>query len=497
MLNGNLRSDPLPFVLTQLGASRKSGILTLWRGELKKQVCLVQGLIRSAASNLSSERLGEFLLREGLADAGVLERAESTLAPGTRLGAVLLRMEAIGTEELRSAVRRHIVDILLPCFDWTEGSFKFIDGVPDIAGEIRVEMAVLELLLERARRRENRALLSRLGSNRDALLRRTAGAEQEIAAVSLTPLETFILSRAQGTVSIEEILSQSGEQQEATLRALHALIEAGLVDVVFQEMAAAAAVRGERAPAAFKSELISASEEGRARHYLELCAKSEGADHYQLLGVPRGANEEEVRRAYYQLARELHPDRFTSPALSGIRGNMEAHFARITEAYNTLGQAASREKYDLKDQPETSDTAPPVSEAARNKELGRRNFLRGRSLVEQGKLSDALKFLQNAVGLDSSRPEYLLLLGTLQARHPRLKNEALASLIRAARLDPTNPLAHIELGRLQRRLGNNEESEKCFRGALRCDPDNVAAREQLGVGKAGRLRGLFGRGNQQ
>ena len=176
---------------------------------------------------------------------------------------------------------------------------------------------------------------------------------------------------------------------------------------------------------------------------------------------------------------------------------MEAHFARITEAYNTLGQAASREKYDLKDQPETSDTAPPVSEAARNKELGRRNFLRGRSLVEQGKLSDALRFLQNAVGLDSSRPEYLLLLGTLQARHPRLKNEALASLIRAARLDPTNPLAHIELGRLQRRLGNNEESEKCFREALRCDPDNVAAREELGVGKAGRLRGLFGRGNQQ
>jgi site-specific recombinase XerC len=36
----------------------------------------------------------------------------------------------------------------------------------------------------------------------------------------------------------------------------------------------------------------------------------EGANLYQLLGLPETADAAEIRRAYYQLARDLHPDRF-------------------------------------------------------------------------------------------------------------------------------------------------------------------------------------------
>jgi curved DNA-binding protein len=31
-------------------------------------------------------------------------------------------------------------------------------------------------------------------------------------------------------------------------------------------------------------------------------------DHYDALGVPRGASEEDIRRAYRRLARQYHPD---------------------------------------------------------------------------------------------------------------------------------------------------------------------------------------------
>ncbi len=63
-------------------------------------------------------------------------------------------------------------------------------------------------------------------------------------------------------------------------------------------------------------------------------------DYYDILGVSRGANDEEIRKAYRRLAKEFHPDR--NP------GDKEAErkFKTIQEAYEVLSDREKRSQYD-------------------------------------------------------------------------------------------------------------------------------------------------------
>lgn len=63
-------------------------------------------------------------------------------------------------------------------------------------------------------------------------------------------------------------------------------------------------------------------------------------DYYDILGIKRGASQEEIKRAYRRLARKYHPD------LNPGDKSAEQKFKEINEAYEVLGDPKKRAEYD-------------------------------------------------------------------------------------------------------------------------------------------------------
>ncbi|KAJ1264481.1 hypothetical protein BS78_08G003800 [Paspalum vaginatum] len=79
---------------------------------------------------------------------------------------------------------------------------------------------------------------------------------------------------------------------------------------------------------------------GRSFHATGRCCSIE-KDYYEILGVPKDASQEDIKKAFHSLAKKYHPDT--------NRGNTAAKrkFQEIRDAYETLRDPSKREQYDM------------------------------------------------------------------------------------------------------------------------------------------------------
>jgi len=74
--------------------------------------------------------------------------------------------------------------------------------------------------------------------------------------------------------------------------------------------------------------------------FMEVCILSEKRDYYEVLGVPRSASLDDIKKAYRKLAKKYHPD--VNPGDK----EAEAKFKEINEAYSVLSDEEKRASYD-------------------------------------------------------------------------------------------------------------------------------------------------------
>jgi DnaJ family protein C protein 7 len=73
--------------------------------------------------------------------------------------------------------------------------------------------------------------------------------------------------------------------------------------------------------------------------------KSKRKDYYKILGIPRGASDDDIKKAYRKRALVHHPDRHAN-ASEEVRREQEKKFKELGEAYGVLSDPKKKSRYD-------------------------------------------------------------------------------------------------------------------------------------------------------
>lgn len=149
-LVGNLEDLGLGEILQIVSLSRKSGVLTLYSRGREGKVVFRQGQVIRATSPTYKEGLGEVLVRKGLIDQNLLNRALS-IQKGKgfkeKLGTLLVKDFQISAATIEEVVREQIENVVYSLFDWSEGTFAFeLQDSVEVVDTI--EMDPMQFMLE-------------------------------------------------------------------------------------------------------------------------------------------------------------------------------------------------------------------------------------------------------------------------------------------------------------------------------------------------------------
>lgn len=193
-------------------------------------------------------------------------------------------------------------------------------------------------------------------------------------------------------------------------------------------------------------------------------------DPWALLGVPNGASAKELKRAYFKLSKDIHPDRFYGKQLGSFTGTLALVFEAVSRAYERLTSPAHARTSGAHPSVEQQEPQTPQEYAA---EL----FQRACSLEVGGDPLEAMKLFAAAVRMDP-QTRYLRRAATcaLSAGQPKT---ALEYAKKAQAQQPNDPSSARLLATAFRATGKLEDAEEILVMAMAMKSENDVLTSEL------------------
>jgi curved DNA-binding protein CbpA len=212
------------------------------------------------------------------------------------------------------------------------------------------------------------------------------------------------------------------------------------------------------------------------KKHLELLKKR--ADHYTLLGTHIDASPDDIRKAYFALARQLHPDRLSALDIADDNKEAQKLFAQVNTAFGVLSDPARRQEY-------TSvlrrgGEAAVAAEQARAEEMASRIleaeecFRRGEAALRREQLPVALQEFTRALQLNPEEVDYLAAQTwaefCISTDKMAIASKTRVTLDRAINKSPRSIAPRFYAGRVERMLGRDADALRHFQSVLQIEP---------------------------
>lgn len=501
-IEGRLGAGGGADLLSALWQQERTGILELAAGGADRKLVLVAGEIVYALSSETAEKLPVRLLAGGLVGKAALVEAAKA---GGDLRAALAARSLLAPEAHDRELAALVEAVVTAAFPLTEGKYAFVDR-----DEVQVPgmLASLDMtpVFWRAARRAPPEFAARFLGNHAQRVVRAPSDELLARLPGLQPAEGYVISRIDGYSSVHDLIGLSPLGEAATLQLLLGLTVVGFADVAgrpgvklprpskspSKKRAAASAPAPAARPASAPVAAPATSAAGAAPQVphlpkegeslldaaRELLARAKQLDHYALLGVKPTASDDDIRRAYYALARSYHPDRVGKDAPAEHREVVESLFALIGEAFGVLSDEALRHGYD--DRLKSGQAAADRQEKkVDRKDIARESFAKGRAALAAGDRAAAQRLFEHAAETDHDNWDFRMALARLLASDPRTRRRSEQHLLEAIRIDQTKADAYHELAVVYRSANLRSRALEKLREGLKWDATHEGILREL------------------
>ena len=513
---GDIRQMIIPWLFQALRTQSRTGtavfeyIQDRTAEKAVKKVYFKHGDATFASSSLQDDWLGRWLVRAGtITEQQCAASEELVQKTGKKQGAILVELGFLSPQKLVEGLKHQVKQIILSLFSLGMGSYRFDEGPLPLAEIIPLQMSTGNLIIEGVMGLEWKAIRKALPAP-TSIVRPTTDPSCLFQDAQLTNDQRAAFSLIDGKKSIEEVCSLSGVGDFNAMKALYLLLALRMAEVgeskSESEMAfAREAVREAVRPSAEKEAAAPARpaepEVVATREMIEKAFETlAGQDHYQVLDVPVTATSEDLKKAYFRLAKSYHPDRHFDPTMADLKHKLEALFDRIHKSYTVLSDQMKRAEYDTTAKKKEHEPGMKAADEFVEKRAegyqedykekvvrAAEQFNNGMKDFKTGNYWGAVEAFTWATRLDPIKAPYFYYHGICLAKIPRRKHEAEESLQKAIDLDPTKVEYHIELSNLYLKSDLKTKAIGVLNNALNHHPDSTRINDAITAAGEGRV----------
>lgn len=500
-IKGSFFAHPFAELLAEIAHARLNGSLRISAKEKKCVVYFAAGRVVFAVSNARTSRLYDILLRRNKLTKEDLVKIPN-FSNDLEFAVFLQNANFLSKTECDRLFTDQIEGILVDALAGDDGNWIF-SSLARVRDGLSFDINTSALLVDYGRCLSVENMLGRFRSLDESFVR----SDIDEHGLGLKPEEAFVLSRAdEGDLSASTLVSVAAMSESAALHAIYTLWLAGLLvrrdwQAAFSsgtitamktariQLKQEAKQSGVAAPAADHTDgpglTAGVKKEPEKVVSLEEYLKQveSAATHYDILNVDVKADNDELKRAYFSLARMFHPDRFHVEGGETLKRVQHA-FTQLAQAHETLKAPESREVYDYRMRKELTErerreAAGETQTVTINIDQAREHFDRGFSALMDEDYETAMPALARAVHFDPKNARYHAYFGKALSSDPRQRHKAESEMQAALRIDPNNPTFRILLAEffIQNNLKKRAEGE--LNRLLAVFPSNREARELL------------------